>query len=52
MIAARTTVAMLAAVRPRFAEDQTGQRAFDYLCTETGTWFQREIEALRFEKAH
>jgi CheY-like chemotaxis protein len=49
-VAARVTVAILTAVRPRF--ETAGQKAFDLLCNETLAWLRREIEALRFEKAH
>ena len=49
-IAGRVTVAILNAVWPRFAA--SGQQPFDLVCTERLTWLQREIEALRFEKAH
>jgi len=46
------TVAVLGALRERF-EKTTGEReAFDRLCSETQAWVRREIEQLRFAKAH
>ncbi len=51
-IVSRTLIALLDSVRPRFANDPEGQRAFDLLCSDTLTSLRREIEALRFTKAH
>ena len=51
-IVSRTLLALLDSVRPRFANDPESQRAFDLLCSDTLTSLRREIEALRFTKAH
>jgi hypothetical protein len=51
-IVSRTLIALLESVRPRFANDPESQRAFDLLCSDTLTSLRREIEALRFTKAH
>ena len=51
-IISRTLIALLDSVRPRFADDPESQRAFDLLCSDTLTSLCREIEKLRFTKAH
>jgi hypothetical protein len=46
------TVAVLGALRARFERTPKERQAFDLLGSETLTWLRREIEALRFTKAH
>ena len=43
---------VLGALRSRFEGTPEGRQTFDLLCSEALTWLHREIEALRFEKAH
>ena len=45
-------VAVLGALRERFEKTPEERAAFDILCSETQAWLRREIEALRFTKAH
>jgi hypothetical protein len=45
-------VAVLGALRERFAKTAEEQGAFDLLCSDVQAWLRREIEALRFTKAH
>ena len=45
-------VAVLGALRERFAQAAEERDAFGALCSETQAWIRREIEALRFAKAH
>lgn len=47
-----TIVAVLGALRERFEKSAGEREAFDRLCSETQAWVRREIEQLRFEKAH
>lgn len=46
------TVAVLGALRSRFEKTPEERQAFEILCSETQAWVRREIEALRFAKAH
>jgi hypothetical protein len=46
------TVAVLGALRSCFEQTPEGRQVFDLLCSEAVTWLRREIEKLRFEKAH
>jgi len=46
------TVVVLGALRFRFKQTPEDRTAFDLLCSETQAWLRREIEALRFTKAH
>ena len=45
-------VSVLGAVKSRFERTIKEREAFDFLCSETQAWLRREIEALRFTKAH
>ena len=45
-------VGVLGALRERFEQTPAERDAFDGLCTETQARLRREIEALRFTKAH
>ena len=40
------------ALHERFAKTAAERDAFDRLCSGTQAWLRREIEALRFTKAH
>ncbi|HRT32389.1 MAG TPA: hypothetical protein P5211_08320 [Anaerolineae bacterium] len=46
------TVAVLGALRERFEKTPLEREAFDRLCSDTQAWVRREIEQLRFTKAH
>ena len=45
-------LSVLGALRDRFEGTSRKRHAFDNLCGATLTWLQREVETLRFTKAH
>jgi hypothetical protein len=47
-----TVIAVLGALRARSEKTPKERSAINLLCSETQAWLRREIEALRFTKAH